>query len=207
LIQIRVSAYNSLGFGVPSLLNIEGVTVIDTPHQPLTSPLRNEGSSPYQLVVHYPNLEDELNGGSEVTSLHLQWDMGTSGSEWQTLIGEVPFTTSDTYTINGGLITGQSYQFQYRAKNVFGWGEWSDSAYVLAASLPDTSSPVVTTLEGSNVKLSWSANTLENGSTITEYLINIITSEETFVEDELCNGADLETVNSKTCTIPMEMFT
>lgn len=136
--------------------------------------------------------------------MHLQWDRGTSGSEWHTLIGEYPFTTSETYTINGDLTIGHSYKFRYRARNVFGWGSWSDSAYVLTASLPSTSAPVVCTLEGTNVQLTWSANTLENGSSITEYIIKIKTSDETFIEVAECDGTNLEIVNSKVCLLTME---
>ena len=56
LIEIRISAYNIIGFSVPSLLNVDGVRAINTPHKPTTAPLRSEGTSPYQLVVEYPNL-------------------------------------------------------------------------------------------------------------------------------------------------------
>jgi hypothetical protein len=68
----------------------------------------------------------ETTGGGDITSLHLQWDKGTSGVEWDTLIGEFPYTTSTSYTINGNIIGGHIYKFKYRARNVFGWGEWSD---------------------------------------------------------------------------------
>jgi len=45
---------------------------------------------------------------------------------WTTLIGSSPYTTSDTYTVTGGLIAGRIYKFKYRARNIFGWGEWSE---------------------------------------------------------------------------------
>jgi len=89
-----VSAKNSLGFGIASTLNILGATAKYEPHKPTTTPTRGEGTSPTALVVDYPTPEDETTGGSEITSLHLQWDKGTDGIEWTTLIGETPYTTS-----------------------------------------------------------------------------------------------------------------
>lgn len=36
------------------------------------------------------------------------------------------------------LITeGETYGFRYRARNIYGWGDWSETTYILAASVPD----------------------------------------------------------------------
>ena len=100
LIKIRVSAQNSLGFSIPSTLNTVGVTAKVQPHKPPTAPQRGVGTSPLQLVVDYAMLTGVFTGNSEITSLQLQWDKGTSGLEWVTLVGDFPYTTSTTYTIN-----------------------------------------------------------------------------------------------------------
>lgn len=49
------------------------------------------------------------------------------------------FTTP--YTLNSKLITsnvdsGRSYRFQYRAKNIHGWGSYSPISFILAATVP-----------------------------------------------------------------------
>lgn len=108
-----------------------------------------------------------------MTSLHLQWDKGTSGIEWVSLIGDFPYTTSTSYTINGNIIAGRNYKFKYRARNIFGWGEWSDQGDIEAASIPDTVDTVVTSLVGLNVEITWSPNTNDNGSPITAYQVDI----------------------------------
>lgn len=195
LIRVRVTAKNSLGFGVPSLLNTQGAKAFNRPHKPPLAPLREVSTSTSQLVVTYANLDGELTGGSQVTSLHLQWDEGTVGRSWQTLIGEYPNALNQVFTISGLVQTGHTYQFRYRARNLLGWGEWSDSAYVLAASLPETSMPIISTLENTNLRLSWSANTIDNGSAITEYSIKIKDAQNNFFENELCDGASLEVLN------------
>jgi len=146
-------------------------------------------------VVTYDNLDGELDGGSQVTSLHLQWDEGTVGRSWQTLIGEYPYALNQVFTKRGLVQTGHTYQFRYRARNLLGWGEWSDSAYMLAASLPEATLSIISTLNNANVRLSWSANTIDNGSAITEYKIKIRDAHNDFFEDELCDGASFEVLN------------
>jgi hypothetical protein len=42
---------------------------------------------------------------------------------------------------------------------------------VLAAEKPEIEQPIVITLQGTDVKLSWSANTIDNGSPILTYNI------------------------------------
>ena len=33
---------------------------------------------------------------------------------------------------------GITYGFRYRARNIYGWGEWSPTTFILAASVPST---------------------------------------------------------------------
>jgi hypothetical protein len=53
------------------------------------------------------------------------------------------------------LQAGQVYRFRYRAKNVFGWGEYSDSTSYLAAAIPLTAKSVVTSIQDLYVKIAW----------------------------------------------------
>jgi len=71
---------------------------------------------------------------------------------------------------------------------MFGWGDWSSSGNVLAATEPDIEAAIITTLEGVNVKLSWSANTQDNGSTITAYQVLINSASGSLLEDSQCDG-------------------
>jgi hypothetical protein len=54
-------------------------------------------------------------------------------------VEKVGYTTP--YTLNSILITsniasGRTYKFKYRAQNIHGWGEFSDEAEILAATIP-----------------------------------------------------------------------
>lgn len=71
MIQVRVSAENNLGFGIPSSLNSDGILAQVVPHKPTISPQRDSSTNTVQLVVNYPAPIGDLTGGSTITSLHL----------------------------------------------------------------------------------------------------------------------------------------
>lgn len=43
-----------------------------------------------------------------------------------------------------GLISQQDYLFKIRAKNIYGWGDFSSTVTIRTSDVPDTMSPVVT---------------------------------------------------------------
>jgi hypothetical protein len=54
-----------------------------------------------------------------------------------------------------GVVPGQLYGFRYRAQNKFGWGEFSDEVFYLAAAVPLQADPVMTEIENLYVKFFW----------------------------------------------------
>jgi hypothetical protein len=53
----------------------------------------------------------------------------------------------------GSVVAGRTYKFKYRAKNIFGWGPYSDQVDILAAAKPDQLSQVTVSLFGTDVKI------------------------------------------------------
>ena len=72
----------------------------------------------------------------------------STNSVWLELDGETNPYVSLTITFISGtpipIIAGQNYIFRVRAKNVYGFGEFSDSLIVKADSSPSTVSGVQT---------------------------------------------------------------
>ena len=63
-------------------------------------------------------------------------DDGMTGN-FTSLVGYEPNSLLKVFTVENDLvIKGRSHRFRYRAKNVVGWSEWSDDAFVLAARVP-----------------------------------------------------------------------
>jgi hypothetical protein len=188
---VRISARNSLGYGIASTLNTIGVLAQVQPHKPATVPQRGDGTGPDTLVIEYDLPIGELTGGSSITSLQLQWDQGTGDIEWMTLVGEDPYSTSTSFTISENLVPGRTYLFKYRTRNIFGWGEWSDKNGIMAASIPETMAAPVTSLIGLDIKVEWEKTTVENGSPITAYEVQIRTSDSSiYVTESVCDGSE-----------------
>lgn len=144
LIRATMRAFNVIGGSITSTLNSFGEFAQNAPLKPPSAPLRNGDTSESILKVDYPMLSGVFNGGSTIMSLQLQWDEGSSGARWATLLGFSPFTTTSSYTITGSRVqSGRVYKFRYRARNIHGWGPFSDPLDLLAASIPDRLAPVV----------------------------------------------------------------
>lgn len=97
LIQAKVAPRNSIGLGPYSSLNTAGVLAQTAPLKPAT-PVRDAASDQSTIVVDYP-FDSANDGGSTILSLNLQWDAASGGVTWTTLIGESPYSTTESYTV------------------------------------------------------------------------------------------------------------
>jgi len=217
LIQAKVAARNSVGLGAYSALNTAGVLAQTAPLKPASPPQRNAASTQYALVLDYPfavtpgppaGYED---GDSTILSLNLQWDRGTAGATWATLLGESPHSTTDSYTVqlaSDGSDAGKTYKFRARAYNAHGWGALSDEVDVLAADYPAViASTTIELVDDVQVQFSWQSPE-PNGSPIDAYKVEILSSTGSYLEETAqCSGAVDPTVSDPaSCRLPMAAF-
>lgn len=64
---------------------------------------KNALTSRDQLVVDWSTLAYPQNGGASITSYNLQWDAGTSGVSWFSLIGLTTPFTGTSFTVTSGV--------------------------------------------------------------------------------------------------------
>ena len=76
-----------------------------------------------------------INGGSSIISYNLQWDNGSNEAQWIDLLGISPVYTSNSNIVTS-VLSGASYKFRIRARNVFGWGDFSPITVIKAAKVP-----------------------------------------------------------------------
>ena len=76
-------------------------------------------------------------GGSPILSYHVEWDRGSAGLYFLNLAGYVAVYDATSYSITAHVTTGVSYQVRVRAKNYWGWGEYSDVLTIRASSVPE----------------------------------------------------------------------
>ncbi len=82
------------------------------------------------------------------------------------LVGFTSAFTSTSTIIAIGILSGSSYQFRYRAENVYGYGDFSDVITIKAAQVPSQMNAVTTSIENQYVKFAWSYPT-DNSDTVT----------------------------------------
>ena len=63
-----------------------------------------------------------------------------AGGDFNEVVGFTELNTLNSILITSNVGSGKTYRFRYRAKNIHGWGDYSEVSYILAATVP--SSPV-----------------------------------------------------------------
>ena len=79
------------------------------------------------------------------------------------------------YTVKS-LVKGREYSFRYKAKNAYGWGDYSESARLLVATEPaqPTASPSFIESSETDIRIGLQIDTIENnGSQILEYSLEL----------------------------------
>jgi hypothetical protein len=104
-------------------------------------------------------------------------------------------------------VAGRTYKFRYRAKNIFGWGPYSDQGDIFAASKPSQMVPVSVSLFGTDVKIQWTPSD-SNASPITSFKVLIMTSDPLVLIEQLdhCDGSSPDAISKNYCLVPMQKF-
>jgi hypothetical protein len=145
-----------------------------------------------------------------VLSYHLQWDNHTNGTTWSDLVGASPDSTALTYTKSAGVAAATTYQFRVRARNVHGWGAYSDAVSIGATGVPHQMAAVVTSIDAATggVKIAWTAAGT-GGLAVDAYLIEIQNgaSSTWTVDATNCNGGTAPIPANRYCIVPVSVLT
>ena len=97
--------------------------------------------------------------------------------------------------------------FRYRAKNAQGWGPFSDSLSLIAARRTDQPDTVVTSNEGTEVKITWSEPAYDGGSPLLGFRITILADDGSYYETrDHCWGEDQTTKGNLFCLVSMTVL-
>ena len=126
---------------------------------------------------------------------------------WTDLVGLSSDLVSYTFTVTSAVQSGSVYRFRYRAKNIHGWGPFSDNLILYAAKVPDTVTSVTVTHEGTFVKITWSLPASNGGLPILGYRVLIEEQDGDYSETVLhCDGSDMTIRANRYCLIPMSIL-
>jgi hypothetical protein len=99
-----------------------------------------------------------------------------AGGTFVEVVGFTEKHTLNSVLITNGIVSGSTYRLKYRAKNIHGWGSFSEAAYILAATVP--SAPVgepqtkVLTDE-TDVTIAWQAPSSFGGANVPIEFYNV----------------------------------
>jgi hypothetical protein len=97
----------------------------------------NEETSEERLVFAWTEMNvKEVTGGTQIISYNVQWDGGSSGAVWTHLAGFTSNFIGGQYQASAAVQAGVTYQIRVRAKNYWGWGEFSETLEMKASSMP-----------------------------------------------------------------------
>lgn len=76
-----------------------------------------------------------------------------------------------TYTVTG-LLKGSTYGFRYKARNLYGWGPYSETSFLLVAIEPGKAAqPTFISADDNNIFVELNLNTENRGTEITSHEI------------------------------------
>ncbi len=159
-----VRAINAAGYVESSTTKI---ALASLPSKPTTAPQSDTSVTNTQtLKVLITVFDDTLSGGSQITRYEVQIDDGNNG-EFRSI-----YTLSPSLTFTSGISRGEQYRVRYRAENANGWGPFSDTALLKAATVPSKpSAPIydATNSDSTKIYLGFVPPSDNGGAEITSY--------------------------------------
>lgn len=194
LVQVRVTPTNNKGTGPPSDQLIFGATIRTIPKAPQI-PTRGLMTSENKIQIDWiPIVSASDRGNSPILSYRMMWDSQT-GTSNILLVESIIFT----YTIPG-LLSHKPYKFKVQARNIYGYGSFSDEAIIYTTDVPHPMDTLVSSKYGDNTQVTW-IEPQTGGQPILEYQIKIFVPYlKEFVEDPTCVPA---TTTQRSCFFTM----
>jgi hypothetical protein len=137
----------------------------------------------------------------------VQWDAGTGGASWATLVIQATGSFTYTHTAASGVDSGAEYQLRYRATNLHGTGDWSAISYITASTVPVRLAAATTANSGADVVVTWPATSSERGAAVTAYRVKFKRSDGVLAAVSACDGSTAASVADRKCTVAMTVFT
>jgi hypothetical protein len=174
LIRVKLTACNLNGCGAESEANTEGAKVQTQPSQ-IPALFEGKGTNERAVHIEWNALSTyEETRGAAIISYHVRWDKGTFGLEWFDLIGLSSNNLLLEHTHEADVVPGNEYQMQVRARNKWGWGDWSPIIWVTASTWPADMAKPQTFIdsETGGVIIRWSKPD-DHSSEIIRYIIEV----------------------------------
>jgi hypothetical protein len=178
------------------------------PHRPPNAPSRNEDfTNESQIGVEFQIVTAD--GGATIDTYSIEMDHDGNGF---VEVSTAPLLTSPGIISNANVVSGAYLNFRYRAHNVHGWSDYSDSFVIVAATIPDppTSPSTVLTFVESYMVFDWTEPVFTGGDgvAIDAYRIQVLQYDGiTFSNVPAgCDPDSVTSVSTTSCHVEMALL-
>lgn len=200
-VDIKVRAYNvEYSSDSPS----KSVLIATVPDAPLTLVTKvGSNSNEKQVTVQFDALSTTEANGSPIISYSLEYRLGSTGDFTVYSGADGLATLIRKFTLTSTYVTkGNTYAFRYRAKNSYGWGDYSEISYITVAGAPATPDQLIVVVANSSlIEIELPGNGDDGGSPITAYEVSYAEglTATTFSAFPNCDGT------TSTCDLPLSL--
>jgi len=172
-IGVRVQAFNVKGASELSPWNIKGPRVEKVPFQ-MNRPTATKSMTEAAIILEWEEQRTPLDGGSAIASYGLQFKRSAEEEKWSDVVG-VKEDYLETSYIHTDLPANEELHYRIRAKNKWGWGQFSTPDLVIETpkapkAVSYTESTVI--VKTGDIKITWEAPD-SNGSEIQGYKLEV----------------------------------
>lgn len=202
IVKVRVQAANFFLFGELSPVSDDTGARIRVVPGKMAAPTEDPSCTDVTLTMNWIALSGADAGNSPVIAYSLAWDEGDAN-----LVDfkELTDALATSFTVNG-VTGGLQYRFKVRARNIYGYGPYSDATFVIPDDAPGkTAIPTVqlNAATPTEVEISWPAPN-DHSSTITAYEILFMQANGDFAAElTRCDGTNTTVVSNRKCSVPM----
>lgn len=202
LVQVRVKAANFFGFGVLSpVSDASGARIRAVPGQ-MAAPTEDASCTDVTLTMNWVALSGLSAGSSSVIAYSLYWDAGVAEAVTFTELTDALVTSFTVNAVEGG----KTYRFKVRARNIYGYGEYSPVTVVIPDDKPGKTAiatVAVSATTPTEVEVSWPLPN-DHSSVIQSYEILFMLANGDFAKElTRCDGTDATVVSARKCSVPM----
>lgn len=202
LVQVRVKAANYFGFGVLSpVSDASGARIRAVPGQ-MAAPTEDASCTDVTLTMNWVALSGIDAGSSSVIAYSLYWDAGDAAAVTFTELTDALVTSFTVNAVDGG----RAYRFKVRARNIYGYGDYSAVTVVIPDDKPGKTAIATVALSATTpteVEVSWPLPN-DHSSVITSYEILFMLANGDFAHElTRCDGTDATVVSARKCSVPM----
>lgn len=153
----------------------------------MQSVTRNDLTDYNRIVIDWVHLPAPTNGDSPTLGYNVQYRQ-VSASQWVDLVlPEADFVLLATTAVDG-LIRGEAYEFRIRARNVYGFGDFSTATTILASDKPSAPQQAWTETVGTNVIVRFTKPS-DNGDPISSYEVEFENNNQIFEQASECTAS------------------